>query len=238
MSDLSPPTSAARPAPAVLTRAQFLGWAGLVGVGYFVLSVVALHVAQASSMPWHMSEFAHSQLPWLWETAAYGMALGGLALTLAVALLLPGTWSARLGVLFLGLATFGALLIATFPVDQGTQNTTLAGTIHNDAVRPTFLLLAGAMLVLAPAFRRSLVWRPLSETSFTLGILTSLACVAYAFTDETGVVWVAIVQRILVGMAAAWFLLLAFRLLDGRLLLPARAAPSAEPTPAPGENQE
>jgi len=198
---------------AVSQRLQFLAWLGIAGVAEFILAVLALHAASMPSEPWHLSDFARSRYPWLWVAGAYSFAVGGIALTLALQSHLPGSPLARAGLVLLWLSALGAVLLATFPTDATPQAETLAGTIHNDVVWPTFGFLGIAMVVIGPALRSSKSWRAFADFSVLLGLLVCAGGIAYVLTDSRGMAAVAIVQRLVVALIAAWFVILGLNLL-------------------------
>src|SRR5437868_12129690 len=99
--------------------------AALGAVTAFLVAVVALNVGSFDNEPWHMSEFAHSPAWWLWQSALYAFAAGGLLLTWAAAPVLPRHRLSGVGLGLLAVAGFGALLVATFPVDPTPHHTTL-----------------------------------------------------------------------------------------------------------------
>jgi hypothetical membrane protein len=223
---------------AIRQRTKFLAYLGLAGVAQFVLSLIALH-ATSSSEPWHLSDFARSQHAWLWVAGAYSIAVAGIALTLALHAHVPGSLFARAGLALLWLSAVGAVLIATFPTDATPQATTLSGTIHNDAVGPTFTSLGIAMTVMGPALRGRRSWRRFADASVVFGLLVCASGVAYILTDTRGMAVVALVQRFIVALIACWFVLLALNVLairPHRIERPAATAtstPSAQPLDPP-----
>jgi hypothetical membrane protein len=199
------------PAAAALRRNRTLAWLGIAGIAQFVVAVVALHAF--TDDPQHMSDFARSQYSWLWVAGAYSFAVAGMALTVALQSHLHGGAFARAGVTLLWVATLGAVLIATFPTDATPRPETLSGTIHNDAVWPTFGSLGLAMMVIGPALRSRPSWRRFADFSVVLGLLACALGAAYILTDTRGMPVVALVQRTLVAVIACWFVILGVNLL-------------------------
>lgn len=231
----SSPASASLPAtppasPPSHARIRFLAWLGLAGIAEFVLAVLALHAMTGD--PNHLSDFARTQYAWLWVAGAYSFAVGGIALTIALQAHLPGGAFARAGLSLLWVASLGAVLIATFPTDSTPQAVTLSGTIHNDAVWPTFGSLGVAILFMGPALRSRRSWRRFADFSVVLGLLVCALGAAYVLTDTRGMALVAVVQRTLVALIACWFIILGVNLLFIRPRTPGAQADGPDPDPA------
>ncbi|MES2154785.1 MAG: DUF998 domain-containing protein [bacterium] len=190
-----------------------LAVAGLAGVAAFVLAVVALHATSLAHEPWHMSEFANTRFWLLWAIALLGFAVGGALLTFALRPQLARSGWQRAGLAMLWLAGIGAVVMAACPVDRDAGRPSLPGTIHERVGPPTFALSGAAMVVLVPAFRSCAAWRPFARPSLVMGI--GVSCSALAYVSCTAARWAAaaLAQRLLVGLIAAWFILLATRLL-------------------------
>ncbi|MES2154095.1 MAG: DUF998 domain-containing protein [bacterium] len=240
-----PPKAPTIPAPEVRRpvspRTKFLAWLGITGVAEFILALIALHATSMTNQPWHMSDFARSRYPWLWVAGAYSFAVAGIALIFALQEHLPGSVPARAGLVLLWLSVFGMLLIATFPSDLTPQPQTVSGTIHNDAVWPTFSSVGVAMMVMGPALHRRRSWRPFAAASVVLGLLVCASGIAYVLADTRGLILVAFAQRLLVALIAIWFVLLGLNLLAIRPLrsreAPAATQPALQAVNAPAPPQ-
>ncbi|HUR62921.1 MAG TPA: DUF998 domain-containing protein [Candidatus Thermoplasmatota archaeon] len=201
-------------------RTRILALLGLVAIAEFVLAAVALHAASFNAEPSHMSEFAHSRFSLVWALGLYTLVLGCGALIWALRPWLQRTLWQRIGMAMLALAGLAALVLATFPVDEGRYESTLIGTIHNDATLTTFLMLSAAMVVLGPAFHATPGWRSFAKLSLAIGVVVGVLGVVYLIATEQDLAIAAFSQRILVACIAAWFVLIALRLRRATVPLP------------------
>lgn len=202
------PTSEGQP------RVRVLAWLGLLGVGEFVLAVLALH-AVLRGEPQHLSEYATSPYRHVWLAAASSFALASLALTFAMRHCLSGSsLAARLGTGLMGLGAVGACLLAAFPVDANPGISSLAEEVHMGAAWPAFGASAAAMLVLVPDLRNRPAWRRFALVSLVLGVLTAVSAFAYVVTDIRQLPVAAVVQRVMASCIALWLGILAVHLLD------------------------
>ncbi|MCA1810512.1 MAG: DUF998 domain-containing protein [Halobacteriales archaeon] len=195
-----------------MRKVRVLSLLGLVAITEFLLATVALHAASLGAEPSHMSGFAHTRFRLVWTLGLYILVLGCGALAWALRPCLSRTLWLRAGMALLALAGLAAFVLATFPVDEGLYQSTLVGTIHNDATLTTFLFLSIAMVVLVPAFRATPAWRPFAKLSLALGVAVGVLGAVYLFATEQDTVLAAFSQRVLVACIAAWFVLIALRL--------------------------
>ncbi|HEX2066571.1 MAG TPA: DUF998 domain-containing protein [Candidatus Thermoplasmatota archaeon] len=198
--------------PALGRRTRLLALLGLVAIAEFVLAAVALHAASLDAEPSHMSEFAHSRFSLVWSLGLYTLVLGCGALIWALHPWLSRNLWQRLGMALLALSGVGALVLATFPVDEGRYESTLTGTIHNDATLTTFLMLSVAMVVLVPAFHATPAWRSFAKLSLAIGVAVGSLGLVYLVATESDLAVAALAQRALVACIATWFVLIAMRL--------------------------
>lgn len=202
-------------------RLRWMAWGTLAGLAEVVVVVVVLNFAVG--VPWHMSEFANSNLNWLWVVAIATLLASGATVAWAAAPVLPRHPLSAVGLLLLALAGIGGLTLLLFPVDANAQSGTLAGAVHNGATIPTFVALGFGFWVLGAAFRASPLWASLAPASRWIGRGVLAAGVLVLVADVQGAAWVAIVQRVLVGLVALWFALAAWRLLELGALASRRA---------------
>ncbi len=216
---------------------------GLGAIAAFVVALVLLHAVAGRDSPGHMSEFANSRFGLLWALSVYTIVLGGAMVVWVLKPCLHDCPSKWIGIAMLWLAGAAAVLLAAFPTDD-TYVRTLSGRVHNDAAVTTFALLGGAMVVLAPAFRASPSLGRFAPVSVLLGTLVTASWVTYLVTTLERIHVYGPVQRVLVALIAAWFVLLALRLrradpavrrtrLRTIVLVASTATPMPEPDPEP-----
>jgi hypothetical protein len=219
-------------------RTRVLALLGLVGICEFLLAAVALHAVSIRNEPSHMSEFVHSRFWLVWVLGLYTFVLGCAALIFGLRPWLQRTRWAGAGMALLALAGLAAFVLATFPVDEGRYETTLIGTIHNDATLTTFMMLSCAMVVLGPAFGATPGWKSFGRLSLANGVVVGALGVVYLVATEQDLPLAGYAQRVLVALIVSWFVLIALRLrhpdalpTPARSMVPARAI--APPIPAP-----
>lgn len=193
-------------------RIRILSQLGLAAIAGFLLATLALHAVSLGAEPSHMSAFAHTPFRLLWTFGLYTLVLGCGALVWALRPCLSRTLWQRTGIALLTSAGVAAFVLATFPVDEGRYESTLVGTIHNDATLTTFLLLSAAMVVLVPAFHATPAWRSFAKLSLAIGVTVGALGVVYMVATEQNLLLAGLSQRVLVGCIAAWFVLIALRL--------------------------
>ncbi|MES2154722.1 MAG: DUF998 domain-containing protein [bacterium] len=194
-------------------RPRVLAWLGLVGIAEFTAAILVLHLTALRKEPEHMSQFANTRYALLWNLAIFSFTIGGAALSLAIRPHLEHGLFRRAGLWMIWLSVVGAILLTTFPMDGGYQAPTMAGAIHGGAAFSMFMLLGIAMIVLAPAFRKSPVWRSFAYPSLVIGMLVSACGITYLVATLNSMELAAFAQRIMVGFIATWFILLGVRLL-------------------------
>ena len=207
---------------------EVLGTIGLVCTGWFLASVVVLHVINPGLGPvdHQISEYALG--PWGWLMTVAFLVVGAGIVALGVGLrrsLTPGprVWASWLiaatGVFFVG--------VAVFPTDaqlaDGTTANTFSGQMHVFAgtVGPLFLVVGA--FVLRGVFARDPRWHPLARVTGWFAVAMTLwylisgtVVVAFGPGSYTGVV-----QRLF------WLVLLGWLALIGARLRRLGAAPTA-----------
>lgn len=159
----------------------------------------------------NISELVLGRLGWV-QTLAFVIAgIGTLALAYAVRQLSAGTWGSRVGTLLIGIYGVGAILVAIFPTgridhpdDVWAQSTT--GLIHVAISTVSFVCMIIAMFVLFRTFSLDPRWWPLTPWI----ILCPCAAFSLMLGQAEGP-WVGLLQRLLVGVIAAWIVIVALR---------------------------
>ena len=192
-------------------RRQRLATAGLFGIAVFVCGLVALHIASLRDEPLHMSQFANSRMGGFWVLCVSSFIAGTSMLVVALRPCLGNTVAKQAGSAMLFFAGVGAVLLTTFPMDS-TRPINLGGIIHEAAAISTFVLVGGAMLVLAPAFLASRDLRRFAKASLAMGVLVNVTLALYFITSWERMALRGPAQRVLVAFIALWFTALALRL--------------------------
>ena len=133
---------------------------GSLGVAAFVVLVAALHVLDPDRDPVSItvSEYVLGPYGWLLSFAALAFGLGILAITVALAGILPSP-RPRVGLTALALAGLGMVVVGAFPTDPidptDPHFVTTAGTIHAAAGILSFTCFALAAPLLARSTARA-----------------------------------------------------------------------------------
>jgi hypothetical protein len=178
----------------------------------------------------NMSELVLGQFGWVQTLAFIVAGIGTLGLAYAIRQLSAGTWGSRVGSLLVGIYGVGAILVALFPTDRidhpddvWAQST--SGLIHVSVATLSFACMIIAMFVLFRTFRLDSRWWPLTPW------IILFPCAAFSLMlGQAEGPWVGLLQRLLVGVIAAWIVIVALRvhaLATGEL-----GSPSPEPATA------
>ena len=121
----------------------------------------------------------------------------------------------RAGLILLGIWAVGALLLAVFPTDLAGEHVTRHGAIHLLVALIAFLCVAAGEVIISWRFAADDAWRSLSRPAFTLAILTVIACLlTLTGAAIPGLKHVpGLTERLFLGLALLWMLLVALRLL-------------------------
>jgi hypothetical protein len=220
-------------APAIRERGgrpsvEVLGTISLVCTGWFLASVVLLHLINPGLDPvdHQISEYALGPSGWLMTVAFLVVGAGMVALGVGLGRSLtpgPRVWAVWLiavtGVFFIGVAWFPT----DAPLADGTTATSFSGQMHAFASTVGPLVLVVGAFVLRGVFARDPRWHPLARVTgwfavaMTLWFLISgTVVVAFGPSSYTGVV-----QRLF------WLVLLGWLGLIGARLRRLGAAPNA-----------
>ncbi len=208
---------------------EVLGTISLICTGWFLASVVVLHVINPALDPvgHQISEYALGPSGWVMTVAFLVVGAGIVALGLGLRRSLtpgPRVWAAWLiavtGVSFVG--------VAVFPTDaqlaDGTTVTTFSGQMHALASTVGLLFLVVGAFVLRGVFARDPRWHPLARVTGWFAVAMTLwfpisGTVIVAF----GPGYTGVVQRLFELILLGWLALIGARL---RRL---GAAPTAAP---------
>jgi hypothetical protein len=187
------------------------------GVGWFAVSVLALHFLRADLNPITQptSAYAVGSFGWLMTTAFAGMSLGSWALILALTKGVPPAARSRMGLVLLGLWALGVLIAMTFPMDAEGAPPTLAGAIHQTNGFIVFLCLTLGVFLVSRRLTAAAGWRSVGRTMAALSVLLLLEYAAMAVGFATDSTLVGLGQRIYLATFITWFVLTAAQLRSG-----------------------
>jgi hypothetical protein len=158
-----------------------------------------------------MSELVLGRFGWVQTVAFIIAGIGTLALAYALRHLTAGTWGSRVGSLLVGVYGVGAILVAIFPTDRidspadvASQSTT--GLIHVTISLVSFVCMIVAMFIFTRTFALEPRWRVLTPWI----VLLPASALSLLFVQSEGP-WVGIMQRLMVGVIAAWIIVVAIR---------------------------
>ena len=184
-------------------------------VGQIVLLASALLLPFVSDFDLigdNMSELVLGGFGWVQTVAFIIAGAGTLALAYALRQLTAGTWGSRVGSLLVGVYGVGAILVAIFPTDRidspadvASQSTT--GLIHLTISLVSFVCMIVAMFIFTRTFALDPRWRVLTPWI----VLLPASALSLLFVQSEGP-WVGIMQRLMVGVIAAWIIVVAVRL--------------------------
>jgi len=208
---------------------EVLGTISLICTGWFLASVVLLHLIDPADPVGHqISEYALGPSGWVMTVAFLVVGAGIVALGLGLRRSLtpgPRVWAAWLitvcGVSFVGLAVFPT----DAPLADGTTVGTFSGQMHalTSTVGPLFLVVAA--FVLRGVFARDPRWHPLARVTGWFGVAMVLW---FVIGGTIGAVfgqgsYTGVVQRLF------WLVLLGWLTVIGARLRRLGAAPTAAP---------
>lgn len=203
-------------APRVLHRGRvrLLALATLAGVGYCVLTVVALHVLRADVDPIQraVSDYAVGRYGAAFTVALVVRAVA--AVCLGLGLIQTLTVRTRLAVALLAIYAVCDLLIAVFPADGPGIAHTFIGITHLFFAGGSFLAVTGAAFAFARAFGRDPLWHRFQRTAYALAFLVLaglamqvVALILLAFTSLNG-----LAERVFIATEMTWLAAVAIRL--------------------------
>lgn len=181
------------------------GLLGLLGLGAFISSIIALHLT-GSAIDWthqYVSNLANQPLGWIFMAGTFVHGLGNLALTLGLrGALRPGrlrTWA----VVLFGLAALGILLAALFPIDAPGQLPSVSGRVHRAAASATFALELAALFVFSAAFGHQRRWRRRWAVSLALSVSAAVALTAFVIAIQLDVA-PGLAERVALAIFLVW----------------------------------
>ena len=202
--------------PTLNTRKQVARAAtvALVGVAYFVVIIVVLHLLRPDLSPISQptSEYAVGRYGFLMTSAFFSMSLASFALVIGLYQGVPLRARSRIGLGLLGLWGIGVLVAMSFPIDPEGAPQTVSGTIHQINGPLAFLSLTAGTILVSRRFKQAQQWRPLHRTALILSLVMLTVFIATFLNIATASGFAGLCQRIFLAVFATWFVLTAARL--------------------------
>ncbi len=196
---------------------RIYGLLGLLGVVVLITSLVIVH-SKITNFDWmneYVSNLVNEPLGWIFIIGTLVHGCGNLALTMGLrGALRPGrlrTWAT----LIFGLAAFGILLAALFPIDAPDSALSLTGGIHRAVASATFTLELAAFFIFTLEFRRDRRWHRHQAVSLVLSISAAIAMMMFVIAIQVEVA-PGLAERIALAIFLAWELWVCFQLIRSR----------------------
>ena len=136
----------------------------------------------------------------------------------------------RVGTALLGVWAIGAFLLAAFPTDIGTTETTVHGQLHLLIALVAFVAAAVGVVLMARRFSEEERLRPIASPAQGIAILTLLAFVVFVLATPMPFLEkhaYGLLERIFIGLVLLWILVVSLYLLrSGSPVHRERRAPS------------
>jgi hypothetical protein len=192
--------------------AAFLALLAIVGMAYYLVSVVAAHLLRPDvhlvSEP--VSYYAVGPYGFFIGIAIFALGVGSLALTLGLHLSIAPPGRSRVGLLLLALYGVGQLVVAIFSIDAESAQTT-AGIIHNIAGNISFFCFPPAVILLSLHMGEDERWRSLKRPALTLSLVVLVGAISVMVSANV-VGGFGVAQRLFLLATVLWMLLAAIRL--------------------------
>ena len=189
-----------------------LGTVGMIGIGWFVVAVLALHVIEPdfSVVDNFISDYALGDYGWLMQLAFFGAGIGTIAIALGLRKTLAPGKRVTAAVVSFAVAGIG-FFVAIFKTDaKGVTDLTTAGILHGLGSIVIFFALIVAAWMVRGVFKRDPTWEPFAKTQMWFAIVYTVTMIVTFATPEDGPV--GLTQRIFVPVMMAWLFTLAWNI--------------------------
>ena len=192
--------------------AAFLALLAIVGMAYYLLSVVAVHLLRPDIDPVSepVSYYAVGPYGFFVGIAIFALGVGSLALTLGLRLGIAPPGRSRVGLLLLALYGVGQLGVALFSIDAESAQTT-TGLVHNIAGNISFFCFPPAVILLSLDMGKDERWRSLKRPALALSLVVLVGAIMVLVSANV-VGGFGIAQRLFLLATVLWMLLAAIRL--------------------------
>lgn len=199
------------------------GTMGVVGVGLFALTVVALHILDPdlSVIDEPISVYSLGEYGWLSQLGTIAMGLGLIAIALGLReTLVSGKRVTASWVLVL-IAGLGFIISGLFVTDPtGAIESTTSGTLHDLGGYLSMLSVLITVWMLRGVFSRDAVYQHFARTQMWFAVLVTASMVALLTFGEGQL---GLMQRVFVVAVVVWLLVLAVRIRRTHTPAPANA---------------
>ncbi|MDX1659096.1 MAG: DUF998 domain-containing protein [Nitriliruptorales bacterium] len=192
--------------------ARQLGVVGMIGAGWFIVSVLILNVidTEYSRINDFMSDYANGEYGWLMQSAFLGAGIGAIATAGGLRKSLEPGKRVTASIVLLLVAGLGYLLaIAKTDPSDATEFTT-AGILHVVGSLLIFFSLLIAVWFLRGVFDRDPSWNHLATTQMWFATAYTVTMVVSFGTPMDGPV--GLTQRIFVPVMMAWWIFIAWNI--------------------------
>jgi hypothetical protein len=190
--------------------AVFLAILAIVGMVYYISSVVAAHFLRPDINPVTepVSNYAVGPYGFFISIAIFALGVSSLALTLGLYVGIAPPGRSRVGLLLLALYGVGQLVVALFSIDTESAQTTTTGIIHNVAGNISFFCFPPAAILLSLGMGKDERWRSLKRPALALALVVLVEAILVMVSANV-VGGFGIAQRLFLLTTALWMLLAA-----------------------------
>ena len=204
-------TARAGGAVLVLGVLQFIAGMVIAQLGYPGYSLIGNYISDLGG--------PHSPLAWVFNDSIRVLGLLGILGVVMIRTAFQDRLTSKVGLWFLVVAEFGAILVGTFP----ETSPELGGNIHSVVSAITFIGSGIALLILSVAMLRDTRWEGYRGYTFLSGVVTLIALVLFQ-ENLNGPLGVGGMERLIVAPILLWAILIGIHLLRMPTYAPAKAA--------------
>jgi hypothetical protein len=188
----------------------------VVGVGWYVIAVAALHFLDTDFDPVndYISEYALGDYGWLMKSASFAVGLGTLALAMGFRRSLEPSRRVIISVILMTLAGIGFIVAGLFNADpileSGVVDSTPVGIVHQTVSILSFLSLIVTAFLLRGVFARNEPWQSLSRPALWFAIVLLLSMIILSVVPLDGPV--GLPQRVFLALMMTWLTVVGLRM--------------------------
>lgn len=193
-------------------QTAILATLAIVGMGYFVVAVIALHFLRPDHNPIQriVSQYAVGPYGFVMTSAFFALSLGSLALVIGLFRGLSEAGRSLVGLVLLGIWGLGIFIAGIFPTDLNGSAQTTFGNIHVIASVLAFVSLVLAALLISWRFKNDENWSSFHRPALLFALLMSLTFVGLFLYINTR--FGGLGQRIFIAAVLIWLSSTAARL--------------------------